>query len=290
MSPPSFSVIIPTYNRPELLRDAVTSLLYQSRQDFECIVVDDASPSPPTIPHDSRVRLVRREANGGPAACRNTGMHYATGRWVTFMDDDDIFTQDRLERSVEGLQQAPIALCWSRFLDGSVRRKLMLWGNVHHRIVDTGVPSLGAATVPRECVLPFDERFDALQDADWWLRITRKVPVWTVEHFGYLVRKHPGIRHRNDIAAKAQSNLLLLRKHAAYFAEHPRAAAVQWSRTGMQARRVGDYRLARRALARSFLIRPGLRTLGRLLRSFRRSTRRVERLSGDRQVSFRREA
>jgi glycosyltransferase involved in cell wall biosynthesis len=276
MTPPTFSVVIPTYNRPQLLTEALTSVLHQSRQDFECIVVDDASPSPPVIPDDPRIRLVRRDENGGPAACRNTGMRHVTGRWVTFMDDDDLFTQDRLERSVEGLQQAPIAICWSRFVDGEVRRKRMLRGNVHHVIMEDGVPHLGATTVRAECVLPFDEEYDALQDAEWWLRMSRDIPVWTVEHFGYLIRKHPGVRHRNDNPARVSSNVLLLRKHAAYFASHPKAAAIQWARIAMRARRLGDYRLARRALVRSFLIRPGLRTLGRLLRSLRRSTRRVE--------------
>ena len=272
---PTFSVIVPTYNRPAFLGEAIASVLAQTRQDFECIVVDDASPLPPTLPSDPRLRLIRRTRNGGPAASRNTGLEHASGRYITFLDDDDLYTPDRLEMALDGLARAPIALCWSRFLDNTVRRRLMLRGNVHDVIVDQGVPSLGATTVRAECVLAFDERFEALQDTDWWLRMSREIPVWTTEHFGYLVRKHPGIRNRNDAEARVRCTLLLLQHHADYFSRHPRAAAIRWRRAGTMARRLGDHALARRALAKSFMLRPHPRTLSYLVRSFRPSTGRV---------------
>ena len=275
MTRPTFSVIVTSYNRPALLREALASVLAQTHPDFECIVVDDASPTPPVLPSDPRVKLVSRACNGGPAASRNTGLDHATGQYVTFLDDDDLFVPERLELALEGLARAPIALCWSRFVDQSVRRKLMLRGNVHDIILNQGVPSLGATTLRAECTLRFDERFFALQDADWWLRISRDTPVWTMEHFGYLVRKHPGVRHRNDAPAKVRGSLLLLKKHAGYFTSHPRAAAEWWIRTGVLARRLGDYALARRALATAFRRRPTLRTLSRLIRSLRPSTSRL---------------
>ncbi|HEV8125166.1 MAG TPA: glycosyltransferase family 2 protein [Gemmatimonadales bacterium] len=275
MTRPTFSVIVTSYNRPALLREALASVLAQTRPDFECIVVDDASPTPPVVPSDPRFKLVRRACNGGPAASRNTGLEHATGQYITFLDDDDLFVPERLELALGGLARAPIALCWSRFVDRTVRRRLMLRGNVHDVILNQGVPSLGATTLRAECVLQFDERFFAVQDADWWLRISRDIPVWTTERFGYLVRKHPGVRHRNDAPARIRGSLLLLEKHAAYFSAHPRAAAAWWTRAGILARRLGDYALARRALAKAFRRRPTLRTLSRLIRSLRPSTRRL---------------
>jgi glycosyltransferase involved in cell wall biosynthesis len=273
---PTFSVIVPTYNRPALLAEAVASVLAQTRPDFECLVVDDASPAAPVLPEDPRVRLIRRPRNGGPAASRNTGLEHATGQYITFLDDDDLFVPDRLEVALEGLAHAPIALCWRRFIDDKQGPNRTLRGNVHDIIVDHGVPSLGMTTVRAECVLPFDERFFALQDTDWWLRMSRTIPVWTTEQVGYLVRKHPGIRHRNDMTGQVRATLLLLEKHAEYFRTHRRAAAVRWGRAGVLARRLGDYALARRALAHSFLIRPTPRTFSRLIRSFRRSSGRVD--------------
>src|SRR5512144_2193690 len=95
-SMPTFSVIIPTYGRAKFLSEAVASVLAQTCADFECIVVDDASPEPATVPDDERVRLSRREENGGPPAARNTGIDAACGTYVAFLDDDDVWVPTRL--------------------------------------------------------------------------------------------------------------------------------------------------------------------------------------------------
>ena len=275
MTKPTFSVIVPTYNRSALLRDAVGSVLGQNRSDFECLVVDDASPTPPTLVSDPRLKLIRRDQNGGPAAARNTGIDHARGQCITFLDDDDLFLPDRLDLAMEGLRLAPIALCWGRFLDGSPPRNRQLQGNVHDIIVDDGVPSLNGTAVRADCASRFDETFLALQDAEWWIRMSRDFPVATIGQFGYLVRKHSGIRNRNDAAAKVRSTLRLLQKHADYFAVHPRAAAIRWRRAGVIARRLGDYALARRAMANSIRLRPRFKTLSYLVRSLRPSTTRI---------------
>jgi glycosyltransferase involved in cell wall biosynthesis len=272
---PTFSVIVPTHNRSALLHEAVASVLGQNRSDFECLVVDDASPTPPTLVSDPRLRLIRRDENGGPAATRNTGMEQARGQYITFLDDDDLFLPDRLELAMEGLRHAPIALCWGRFLDGSGRHNRRLSGNVHDIIVDDGVPSLNGTAVRADCALRFDEAFLALQDTDWWVRMSRDIPVSTIGQFGYVVRKHPGVRNRNDAAAKVRSTLLLLKKHSEYFAAHPRAAAIRWRRAGVIALRLGDYSQARRAMAKSFRLRPRLKTLSYLLRALRPSRSRI---------------
>src|SRR6476661_2260120 len=101
MATPTFTVIVPTYGRPEFLADALASIVAQSFADFECIVVDDASPEPASLPADSRLRVIRREFNGGPPAARNTGIEAARGRYVAFLDDDDVWTRRRLEDALE---------------------------------------------------------------------------------------------------------------------------------------------------------------------------------------------
>src|SRR5580765_8935030 len=114
---PQFTVVIPTYGRPQLLPEALASVLGQTVPDLECIVVDDASPEPVAVEPNERVRLVRREENGGPAAGRNTGAAEARGRYLAFLDDDDWWEPDRLELAVPALERAPVAVCWSRFDD-----------------------------------------------------------------------------------------------------------------------------------------------------------------------------
>lgn len=108
---PKVSVILPVYNRPDSLGDACRSVLDQSYEALELIVVDDASEIDPadTIAAlgDPRVRLVRHEVNGGPAVARNTGLAAATGEFIAFQDSDDLWLPGRLARQVALLESLP---------------------------------------------------------------------------------------------------------------------------------------------------------------------------------------
>jgi glycosyltransferase involved in cell wall biosynthesis len=275
LSRPLFSIIVPTYGRSEMLRCAVDSVLSQTVTDFECIVVDDASLDSLVVPDDPRIKVVRREVNGGPAAARNTGLAHATGHYITFLDDDDVYVSERLNMVLDGLRKAPISICWSRYLNESNTWNRVLRGDVRDTIVEATTPLLGATTIKAEYVIPFDERYVAVQDVEWWLRLAHTAKVWTTESVGYLVRRHGSPRHMNSTAARVRCSLLLLDMYAGYFNVHPRAAAFRWKRVGLMARNLGDYSLARRAFVRSLFLRPEARTVLHLARSLKLSTGRV---------------
>jgi cellulose synthase/poly-beta-1,6-N-acetylglucosamine synthase-like glycosyltransferase len=97
---PFFSVIIPVYDRANALRTAIESVLAQSDQDFEIVVVDDGSRDDPKAVLDAfgdpRIRYRRQENRGGGAA-RNTGIDLARGAFVAFLDSDDRFLPDHLK-------------------------------------------------------------------------------------------------------------------------------------------------------------------------------------------------
>lgn len=101
---PFFSVIVPTYNRPDFLKRAVASILDQEFTDFELIVVNDGSVKgmeayreiEAAHAGDVRIRFVGK-ANAGPPAARNTGISLSRGRFVCFLDDDDIYLRNHLE-------------------------------------------------------------------------------------------------------------------------------------------------------------------------------------------------
>jgi len=92
-TPPIVSVVIPTHNRFRMLRRAVASVLAQTYEPFELIVVDDASTDEtPRVSEtfgDPRLRYLRREASGSAAGARNTGIEAARGELIVFLDDDD---------------------------------------------------------------------------------------------------------------------------------------------------------------------------------------------------------
>lgn len=264
---PLFSVIIPSYGRPRFLREAVDSVLAQTVEDFECIVVDDATPEPLEVPQDPRVHLVRRETNGGHAAARNTGLQRARGRYVTFLDDDDLYSPDRLAMALDGVNQAPIAVCWSRYVSQSSEAGRILNGDVRGRIHEDMVPHLGTTTLVREKVPRFDQTFRSVVDVEWWVRAATKHPVATVPQTGYLVRQHSGKRHLNDKAARVRDSIRLLDLHADYFRDYPRARAFRLKRVGIMARQLGDYGLARTALWWALRLHAEPRVVWHLVRS-----------------------
>ena len=276
---PMFSIVVPTYGRPEYLGECLASILQQTVEDFEVIVVDDASPEPVELPvEDARVRLLRRDTNGGPAAARNTGMAAATGTYLGFCDDDDLCAPQRLQLAAEGLERAPVACCFNRYLDMPAGRPVAVEGDVADTILDDMAPHLGRTALRSELAPPFDERFDAAEDIEWWLRLAKTdgVTVTTVRRIGYLVRRHEGERTRTGLASRVRSRELLLREHADYFATHRRARAFAWKRIGLMSATYGDRARARRAFARSFLARPDPTTLGHAVSVLGRSTRTIE--------------
>jgi hypothetical protein len=94
---PFFTVVIPVYNRADVLGDAVRSVLAQTCQDFEIVVVDDGSKDDPAraLPPDPRIRFVA-QANKGGGAARNAGIDLARGRFVAFLDSDDVYLPGHL--------------------------------------------------------------------------------------------------------------------------------------------------------------------------------------------------
>lgn len=107
MSGEKVSVILPVYNRLHSLGDAIGSVLSQSYQNLELIVVDDASTVDLTAVIDAiddpRISFIRRPQNGGASAARNTGLEAATGDFIAFQDSDDIWLPGKLARQVEAL-------------------------------------------------------------------------------------------------------------------------------------------------------------------------------------------
>lgn len=108
---PTVSVILPTYNRSQSLPAAIRSVLDQSFEDLELIVVDDASTEDieglVTGIGDARLRYIRQPQNGGAAAARNTGLAEAKGRYIAFQDSDDLWLPGKLARQVELLEAQP---------------------------------------------------------------------------------------------------------------------------------------------------------------------------------------
>lgn len=266
---PDFSVIVTTYRRPELLTHALSSIQQQTLGSFECLVVDDGSDTAADVmPDDPRFRLIALDQNGGVTRARNIGIGEARARAVTFLDDDDLWTPERLSLAAAGLEHASIAVCGTRWLDSEhVNRFPHLSGQVHDRIVDQFTPSLGRTAILRDEVLELDDRYDACEDVDWWIRQTEISTMSYDPTVGQLVRRHAGERHGNGDDARITGSELLLELHADYFASHPKARAFRQYRLGMLHLGTGNPSAGREWLTRSLRSRPSIRAARSLVRS-----------------------
>jgi len=140
------SVIIPVYNAEKYLRQCLDSVQGQSLRDIEIICVDDGSTdsSPDMLREraacDSRMRIVT-QANGGPGKARNTGMNYANGQYVIFLDADDWFEPDFLEKMAERADEtcADICICKAQRFDDATGKELPSDWMLKTHLVPSGV-------------------------------------------------------------------------------------------------------------------------------------------------------
>ncbi|MFX0035955.1 MAG: glycosyltransferase family 2 protein [Candidatus Hermodarchaeota archaeon] len=103
MDIPLVSVIIPTYGRPNELRRALNSVLKQTYNNIEIIIVNDDPENKIDliIPKKDYVKVINHTRNKGGAAARNTGIKEAKGKYIAFLDDDDLFLKNKIEKSVK---------------------------------------------------------------------------------------------------------------------------------------------------------------------------------------------
>ena len=107
------SIIIPTYNRADVLSLSVQSVLQQTYADFELLIVDDGSSDNTDIVveswHDDRIRYLKLPENKGVAAARNEGIRQAKYDYIAFQDSDDCWMPDKLEKQMDFFMQNPEA-------------------------------------------------------------------------------------------------------------------------------------------------------------------------------------
>ncbi len=111
MSEKLFSIIMPAYNAEKLIAASIESVIAQTYPNFELIVIDDCSADHTVeivqnyIARDKRVNLLKKEKNQGVAEARNTGLNHAKGDFVAFLDSDDKWAEDKLEKQLAVLKE-----------------------------------------------------------------------------------------------------------------------------------------------------------------------------------------
>ncbi|MSU21220.1 MAG: glycosyltransferase [Pedosphaera sp.] len=188
---PAVSVIMPTCNRPLMLQEAIESVLEQTFQDFELLVIndggEDVAPLLMKLNQKGKIRYAQHSSHRGPSAARNTGISHARGKYVAYLDDDDLYLPGHLQTLVGYLEQSGSKIAYT---DG-YRAQQEVHGN-HYVITGRDVPYsqnfdrdliLVGNFVPilrlmhqRVCLAEtggFDESLPAVEDWDLWIRLSR---------------------------------------------------------------------------------------------------------------------
>ena len=186
---PLISVIMPAYNSAAYLPYAIRSVLSQTYRNLELIVVDDASADDTEAIlasfSDPRLCVIRNEKNIGVGAARNRGVAAASGNWIAFLDADDTWKPDKLEKQMHLLLHHPdAALLYtgSRFTDAEGRRVdyvLRVPAQVNRsQLLKQNILSCSSALVRKEYMekYPMPDRRDLHEDFAVWIRILSEVP------------------------------------------------------------------------------------------------------------------
>jgi glycosyltransferase involved in cell wall biosynthesis len=190
---PMVSVIIPSYNRSQMLQEAIESVVSQDFQDFELVVVDDGSTDDTraVLQAYPEIRIVDQEHRGVSTA-RNAGVRAAQGDVLAFLDSDDLWLPSKLSAQITFFQNNPAArICQTEeiWLRNGVRlnpakRHGKGSGMIFERSVELCLVSPSAVMMRRTLfdeVGPFDESMPACEDYDLWLRISCRFPIYLID-------------------------------------------------------------------------------------------------------------
>jgi glycosyltransferase involved in cell wall biosynthesis len=199
------AVVIPAHNAAPYLDVTLSSLAQQTVRPEQVLVVDDGSTDDTAAVAERHGATVLRQAQAGPGAARNRGLAAATSEFVAFLDADDWYALDKLERSVEHLQELGAACmgtdAWLVRGDRVERRKndrRMVPMVLTLELLLAGNPVICSTVVARRKALQeaggFDEHPDlvATEDYDLWLRMAQREPIAYLPEPLTFYRVHPG--------------------------------------------------------------------------------------------------
>ena len=233
---PLVAVIIPTYNRAHIIRRALHSVLHQTYQNLEVIVVDDGSTdnTEKLVQSfaDSRVRYIRHETRMGAPAARNTGINATKADFIAFQDSDDEWLCNKLEKQIDAFSKvdSKVGVVYTGFLrlENNIATyyppldRKIISGDILESLLKGNFITTQAALIKRECFVKagmFDENMPRLQDWELFIRIAKHYEFFCVNEPLLLVfyssESISSDHSKHGIALK-----LLLDKHRDIFIAH----------------------------------------------------------------------
>lgn len=203
---PLVSVIMPVYNRQLYVNYAIESILAQSFQDFELIIIDDGSTDN-TIDiikqyNDPRIKLIRNDGNFGVAITRNIGYRCSKGEYITVSDSDDINHKDRLLKQVTFLEENSsidvVGFYYQEIYLDNRKGKIVKFANTNEEIRSTwlfnpgnvGIPMFRKKIIESNNSLYHDVSYKAAIDYQWYTSLNNNIQIGCIPEVLYYYRRH----------------------------------------------------------------------------------------------------
>jgi glycosyltransferase involved in cell wall biosynthesis len=268
---PTVSVIIPTHNRAKLIGKAIKSVLNQTYQDFEIIIVDDGSTdnTEETVKsfNNFKIRYISHSNNRGISAARNTGIRASRGKYIALLDSDDEWLPEKLDQQIKVFQNASsevgVVCSWSYNIDekGNYISKRCLPkkdGYIYEDLLSTNPISVPTVLIRKECfhrVGLFDNLLNAQQDWDMWIRIAK--------YYKFVLIKIPLVKYRihpNQISKNLEVKVItakrILKKYANELKKRPGAYSKHHFYIGNRLCHMGKTKEGQRYLLKAILLYP----------------------------------
>ncbi len=245
------SIIIPTYNRRDLIERAVLSVLEQDYHNLEVIIVDDCSTdnTEEVLKNltDARIKFIKHTQNKGANAARNTGIKAANGGYIAFQDSDDEWMPEKLSKQMKIFEDSDddnLGIVYTAFWKIEEKTKkyipskdiLKTNGNLHDILLGNSFISTQALLIKKECLLDvgmFDENLPRLQDWELLLRLSKEY------HFYLVDEPLVNVYHTEGSISTNQKSLtdtliLILEKHYDDFAKNKKVLAAYYCYVSQQ--------------------------------------------------------
>jgi glycosyltransferase involved in cell wall biosynthesis len=263
---PKVSVIIPTHNRAEFLRSAITSVLNQTFQNFEIVVIDDASKDHTREVvanfNDTRIKFVHNQVSKGDAGARNTGIMNSNCEYIAFLDDDDEWLPEKLKIQTCLLDDsAPEVggVCTACFIiKGLSKRTLYISISESNDLSKGNFITTSSILLRRECFEKcglFDESMPTSSDYDMWIRMSKK--------YSFVIIKTPLVRYytnENSLTFNYEKMIkgreILFERYDSLFQQNPREYSKEYLNLGVLYCYKGEVQKGRKSFSKAIRMNP----------------------------------
>lgn len=234
----TFTIIIPTYNYGHFIEECLHSVIHQTYQNWECIIVDNASTDNTesvchTFLKDERIKYYRLNANKGPSPARNYALNIASGDYILFLDADDLIEPQKLEKAAKVITEAKADLVFTDYslfnsddkaltnrvsFSGDFKKGLITAPEIRRKLINGNIFAI-SCIVTRKSILKevnyFDENINYNEDWDLWLRISGLDVAFYYDDgkdIHTLIRNHTS-SHSKDLFAMYLAGLYVCKKN-----------------------------------------------------------------------------